>query len=73
MVTEPARLASASAAARQATPAAATRRGPKRSASTPAGAPLRNQVSAASENTSAMSPREAPNSFSNAVKKAAKE
>ena len=51
----------------------ATRRGPKRSASTPPGAPSRNQVNAATENTSAICPREAPNSDSNAVKNAANE
>src|SRR5258708_12061375 len=65
--------ASHSAAARQATPASATRRGPKRSATMPPGAPSRNQRNAATENTSAMWPREAPNSASKALKNAAKE
>jgi hypothetical protein len=63
----------ASEAARQATPAAVTRRGPKRSASTPPGAPQANQMNAATENTSAICPREAPNCASKAVKKAANE
>ena len=70
---EPAALAIASAAARQTTPARVTRRGPKRSPSMPPGAPQANQRNAATENTSAMSPREAPNSASKAVKNAAKE
>src|ERR1700687_2532504 len=54
-------------------PQPATRRGPKRSASTPAGAPNTNQTKAATENTSATCAREAPNSDCKAVKKAAKE
>ena len=66
-------LATQSASTRHATPAMATRRAPKRSASMPAGAPEENQRKAHSENTSAISPREAPNSASNAEKKAAKE
>jgi hypothetical protein len=63
----------ASDPARQATPISVTLRGPKRSASTPPGAPQVNQMNAATEKTSAMSPREAPNSASNAVKNAANE
>jgi hypothetical protein len=66
-------LATHSASTRQATPAIATRRAPKRSASMPAGAPEENQRKAHSENTRAISPREAPNSDSNAEKKAANE
>src|SRR5437762_6351878 len=70
---EPAVAAIASAAARQTTPASVTRRGPKRSPSMPPGAPQANQRKPATENTSAISPREAPNSASKAVKKAANE
>src|SRR5436305_11010207 len=51
----------------------ATRRGPKRSATMPPGAPSRNQRNAATEKTSAIWPREAPNSPSKALKKAANE
>src|SRR4051812_33350612 len=73
MPTESARLASHNAAARQATPAPVTRRGPKRSASMPPGAPARNQMKPATENTSATCAREAPNSAWKALKKAPKE
>ncbi len=59
--------------ARHAIPTRHTGRAPYRSASIPAGAPETNQTNAAIENTSAMSPREAPNSVSNAVKNAANE
>src|SRR5829696_9194991 len=65
--------ASHSAAASEATPTSATRRGPKRSAAIPPGAPSANQRNAATENTSAMCPREAPNSASSAPKNAANE
>src|SRR4051812_25618714 len=65
--------ASQSAAASEATPSSATRRGPKRSAAMPPGAPSRNQRNAATEKTSAMWPREAPNSASKARKNAANE
>ena len=51
----------------------ATGRAPKPSASTPPGAPERNQRNAPTENTSATSARAAPNSDWKAAKNAAKE